>query len=62
MHTTLPDPQPVQTADGAIENFILRIGGRPYRCQCGCNVFHKPDRSHLDLYECNACKQQFEAE
>lgn len=54
-------PQPVRTADGALENFTLRIAGKPYRCPCLCNVFHKPDRSNLDVYECNACGQQFEA-
>jgi hypothetical protein len=47
--------------DGTLHNFILRVGGKPYRCACGCNVFHKPDREDLGLYQCNACEQQFEA-
>ena len=53
--------QPVTLADGSIQNFMLRINGKPYRCDCGCNVFHKPDRRYLDLYECNGCEQRFEA-
>jgi predicted SprT family Zn-dependent metalloprotease len=47
--------------DGTLHNFTLRVGGKPYRCACGCNVFHKPDREDLGLYQCNACEQQFEA-
>lgn len=54
-------PEPVRTDDGKLENFTLRIAGSPYRCPCRCNVFHKPDRTNLDLYECNGCGQQFEA-
>ena len=53
--------QPVRTADGKLENFTLRIAGQPYRCVCRCNVFHKPDRENMELYECNSCGQQFEA-
>ena len=48
-------------ADGSLHNFTLRISGKPYRCSCGCNVFHKPDRRNLDLYQCNGCEQRFEA-
>lgn len=51
----------VKLPDGSLENFMLRIGGKPYRCECGCNVFHKPDNKRLDLYECNGCEQRFEA-
>ena len=54
-------PQAVRTEDGKLENFVLRIAGTPYRCPCRCNVFHKPDRERLDVYECNGCGQQFEA-
>lgn len=62
-HLALNDkaPQPVRNADGSLENFLLRIAGQPYRCQCRCNVFHKPDRENLELYECNSCGEQFEA-
>lgn len=54
--------KPVRNLDGSLENFTVRIAGKLHRCECGCNVFHKPDDKNLDLYECNACGQQFEAE
>jgi len=54
-------PEPLRRADGSLNEFMVRIGGKSYRCGCGCNVFHKPDKDDLDLYECNACGQQFEA-
>ena len=53
--------EPVRTPDGNIEQFTLKVGGKPFRCSCGCNVFHKPDRRRLDLFECNACGTWFEA-
>ena len=53
---------PVKMADGSIENFTLRISGKPYRCACLCNVFHKPNNTNQNLYECNACGSKFEAE
>jgi hypothetical protein len=55
-------PQPVRTADGNKENFTIRSSGKFFHCQCGCNVFHKPDDRDLELYECNACGIQFEGE
>lgn len=58
-----PKPtQPVKMANGDIENFTLRIGGKAYRCPCGCNVFHKPDDTNLLRYQCNACEHLFECE
>jgi DNA-directed RNA polymerase subunit RPC12/RpoP len=54
-------PHPLLDVDDKLHNFTLRIAGKPYRCPCGCNVFHKPDREHLDQYQCNGCGQQFEA-
>lgn len=36
------------------ENFTPRVDGNPFRCECGCNVFHKPTRRG-NIYECNAC-------
>lgn len=53
--------QAVVNTDGTLHNFLLRVDGNPYRCKCGCNVFHKPDRKYLDLYECNGCEQRFES-
>lgn len=57
------EPQPVKNPDGSIENFTVRLtNGRFYHCECGCNVFHKPDDGNLNLYRCNACENAFEAE
>lgn len=59
----LTDKQiPVLNDDGTLHNFTLKIGGKLYCCKCGCNVFHKPDRNNLDMYQCNGCESQFEAE
>lgn len=33
-----------------------------FRCGCGCNVFHKPDKTNLLLYKCNACGLEYEGE
>ncbi len=52
--------EPVRNADGSIENFMPRVGGKAFRCECGCNVFHKPDRKHPEIYECNGCEARYE--
>lgn len=53
---------PVRTADGKIEQFLLRVEGKSYRCRCGANVFHKPHADRPEIYECNGCGQWLEAE
>lgn len=45
--------------DGRLHEFTLKVAGRRFFCDCGCNVFHKPDRSQTELYECNACGVRF---
>ena len=45
----------VLTEDGELETFILRVNGKLFRCRCGSNCFHKPDKSDLNLYACNVC-------
>ncbi len=52
----------VRLPSGDIENFTVRVGGKLFRCSCGCNVFHKPDQRFPGLYECNACEARFESE
>jgi len=42
-------------------NCLLKVEGKPFRCSCGCNVFHHPTND-ADLYECNACGTQYEAD
>lgn len=37
------------------KNITVKIGGKPFYCNCGCNVFHHPD-NNLNLYKCNACE------
>lgn len=34
------------------ESFMPRVNGLPFRCECGCNVFHKDGEGR---YCCNAC-------
>lgn len=51
----------VLTEDGKIESFTLTVGGKSFRCQCGANCFHKPDRNDLDKYRCNSCNTTYQA-
>lgn len=41
-------------------NILLKILGKSFRCECGCNVFHHPqnetDGSMDDeIFKCNSC-------
>lgn len=50
--------------DGTLHNFTLKVAGVAYHCpmhECGCNCFHKPDRTDLNIYRCNSCGATFEA-
>lgn len=65
LNETIPpdESEPVRMEDGSVENFTVRkTNGTLYRCSCGANVFHKPDRENLDIYRCNGCGKEFEAE
>lgn len=55
------DRNPVLTEKGEVEQFTLRTNGKSFRCDCGCNVFYKPNRLQPELYECNCCEAQYEA-
>jgi len=48
---------PVTNPDGSLKNFFLHVGEKSYRCDCGCNVFHKPDKKWLTLFKCNGCDE-----
>lgn len=48
--------------DGKVENFMPKINGHHFVCNCGCNVFHKPDDKRLNIYECNACGTWYQGE
>jgi len=47
---------PVVDKNGKLEEFTVKINNKFFRCSCGCNVFHKPDKEYPDLYECNCCR------
>lgn len=58
-------PQPLREEDGSLKQFMFRnyqLSGRSFYCECGCNVFHRPDRENLDLYKCNCCWREYEAD
>jgi hypothetical protein len=42
-------------------NIILKVGGKFFRCECGCNVFHHPG-TDSDEYQCNACPAKYYSE
>lgn len=41
-------------------SYTIRTGKHLFRCLCGCNVFHKPDSTDTNLYQCNLCGKQYE--
>ena len=52
----------VKTADGKLKNFTTTVGGKRFSCDCGCNVFHKPDKDKLHIYKCNSCETIYTSE
>jgi hypothetical protein len=54
--------QPVRDADGNMKQSMLKVDGKPFRCRCGCNVFHQPDDTQPEIYACNACESWYESE
>jgi len=43
-------------------NILLKVAGKPFSCNCGCNVFNKPKPvSDPDRYACNACAAEYTA-
>ena len=39
-------------------NATLKINGKSFRCECGCNVFGHVDYDK-NRYSCNSCKATF---
>lgn len=35
-----------------------RVDGKPFRCECGCNVFTRSG----NIFQCNACRTKYEGE
>jgi hypothetical protein len=48
-----------QYKDG--EPTILSVGGKPFRCSCGANVFTK-NTVRPELYRCNGCEEEYTSE
>ena len=48
-------------SEKAESNIVLRVGGKMFRCPCGCNVFHTTEEN-LEWYVCNACGLTYEGE
>lgn len=58
-HTKPRKPRASKLPDAGNENFIVRVDGKLFRCDCGCNVFHKPKPGHTYIYECNECGSRY---
>lgn len=52
-------PVPVRDEDGALKQTMLKVNGKRFRCECGCNVFHQPDSTRPHIYECNGCELNY---
>lgn len=50
--------KPVLLPDGSLHQYTISIEGNFFFCECGCNVFHKPDDRNLNKYKCNSCGRQ----
>lgn len=40
-----------------MDNHMLTVGGKSFRCECGCNVFHKG--KYKGLWICNGCGTEY---
>jgi len=41
------------------EATMLRVGGKPFRCTCGANVFTKKSVSGKTVFVCNGCQEWY---
>ncbi len=59
----MQEKQPV-LLNGKREEFTISVQGKLLPCpqKCGCNVYHKPDQTRLNLYQCNGCGVEFTAD
>lgn len=46
-------PTPVKTV-------LLKVGGKPFKCECGSNCFHKTGPH--SIYGCNTCGAEYAGE
>lgn len=47
--------------DGSLWQFMPKVNRQPFRCKCGCNVFHKME-SDENVFICNACETSYQSE
>lgn len=47
--------------DGTLHQFMPKLNGKSFRCECGCNVFHKKV-SDPNRFICNCCKTVYFSE
>jgi len=62
MKVLYPIEEPVLMENGKYENVMVKIQGKSFRCHCSGNVFHKPDKTDLNLFECNSCGERYNSE
>jgi hypothetical protein len=41
------------------EEYMVKVAGKNFRCECGCNVFHKDEEEN---YVCNCCGNKYTPE
>lgn len=44
--------------NAASEQVMLKLNDVIFRCECGCNVFTKEERTGID-YICNSCERLY---
>ena len=52
---------PLVDENGKLIESTLKVAGKSFRCDCGCNVFHRPNRNTPEIYQCNCCDNTYEA-
>ena len=55
----LKETEPLLNQNGSLYNVMAKVKGEAFRCECGCNVFHHPDKDDLSKYECNSCEARY---
>jgi len=48
--------------NNTVKSHMIKIGGKRFYCECGCNCFHKPDLEDEFIYKCNACNSVYKGE
>lgn len=57
------EPPDDSTEEEKKRAYMVKVGGESFRCDCGCNVFHKPrPQRDPELYVCNACDTAYRGE